>query len=114
MSTKTNTEILPEDQINLNQDQINLIELAFINQIPPEDAKFIQNIRKTSDKNNEPDTEDPFVVLSDYYIKKYGLDFGVVYLAAVTGGEEKYKEAKESIETSRAQQRIQNNTTRME
>ena len=39
-------EILPEDKIELTQDQKNLIELAFVKQVPPEDAEFIEKVQK--------------------------------------------------------------------
>lgn len=102
MTDKTKVEILPEDKIKLTQDQKNLIKLAFDKQVPPEDARFIEKVKTESKKG-----ENPFVKLSEYFTSKYGQDFGVIYLSAIMGGREKYKETVESIERLKASDRIE-------
>jgi len=98
-----NIEILPEDRIELTQDQKNLVELAFVKQVPPEDAGFIEKVQK------EPKGEkDPFTRLSEYFVNKYGFDFGTIFLAAIMGGEEKYQETVQVMEKSKAEVRIAN------
>ncbi len=101
MNDNTNIKILPEDKINLTQDQKNLIELAFIKQVPPEDARFMEKVQKEA----KSDT-DSFTRLSQYFNNKYGLDFGTIYLAAIMGGREKYNETVQLIEKSKAESRI--------
>ena len=96
--------ILSEDKIRLTQDQKNLIELAFIKQIPPEDAEFIEKVKKEA--RSSKDKMDTFTELSAYYTAKYGSEFGMVYLSAVMGGEEKYNETVASIEKMRAEERV--------
>jgi hypothetical protein len=96
-------EILPEDKIELTQDQKNLIELAFVKQVPPEDAEFIEKVQKEAKEE-----KDPFIRLSEYFVNKYGFDFGTIFLAAVMGGEEKYQETVQIIEKSNAETRINN------
>ncbi len=98
--------ILSEDKIRLNQDQKNLIELAFIKQIPPEDAEFIAKVQKEA--KTSKDKLDPFSELSGYYTAKYGNEFGMIYLSAVMGGEEKYSETVASIEKMKAEERVKN------
>ena len=96
-------EILPEDKIELTQDQKNLIELAFVKQVPPEDAEFIEKVQKEAKSE-----KDPFTRLSEYFVNKYGFDFGTIFLAAIMGGEEKYQETVQVIEKSKAKTRIAN------
>ena len=96
-------EILPEDKIELTQDQKNLIELAFVKQVPPEDVEFIEKVQKEAKEGKEP-----FIRLSEYFVNKYGFDFGTILLAAIMGGEEKYQETVQVIEKSKAKTRIAN------
>lgn len=104
MNDTTDIKILPEDKVKLNQDQKNLIQLAFDKQIPPEDARFIEKVQIESKNGGNP-----FARLSEYFTAKYGMDFGMIYLSAITGGKEKYKETIESIEKLRAKDRIKEN-----
>lgn len=104
MNTKSKLEILPEDKVKLTNDQKNLIELAFAKQVPPEDAEFMEKAQREAKRG-----EDPFTKLSEYFCGKYGLDFGLIYLSAIMGGEEKYKETVESIEQIKAFNRTQEN-----
>lgn len=97
-------KILSGDRIKLTQDQKNLIELAFDKQIPPEDAQFIEEVQIES-KNGG----DAFTRLSEYFTAKYGMDFGMIYLSAIMGGKDKYKETVESIERLKALDRIEKN-----
>ncbi len=102
MNDKTKVEILPEDKIELTQDQKNLIELAFEKQVPPEDARFIEKVQiETKNGGN------PFTKLSEYFTAKYGMDFGMIFLSAIMGGKEKYKETVDSIERLKALDRIE-------
>lgn len=101
MNYKTKIEISPEDKVKFTQDQKNLIELAFVKQVPPEDAKFMKQVQKEAKTG-----QDPFVRLSGYFTNKYGLDFGMIFLSAIMGGKEKYKETVESIEKLKASDRI--------
>ena len=103
MNNNTKVEILPEDKIQLTQEQKNLIELAFVKQLPPEDAKFIEKVQKEA-KNKV--AYDPYSRLSVYYINKYGSDFGMIYLSAIMGGAKKYKQTVNSIEKLKASERI--------
>ena len=103
MNDNTNVKILPEDRINLTQDQKNLIELAFIKQVPPEDAEFMENVQKEAKTDS-----DPYTQLNVYFTNKYGFDFGTIYLAAITGGKEKYEDVVLMIEKSKAEARIAN------
>ncbi len=105
MNNQTDVVILPEDKVQLTQEQKNLIELAFEKQLPSEDAEFIEKVQKEAVKNASQNTLDPFAELSGYYTTKYGRDFGMIYLAAITGGEQKYKEAVASIEKLKASDR---------
>jgi len=98
-----NIEILPEDRIELTQGQKNLIELAFVKQVPPEDAEFMEKVQKEAQPK-----KDSFVRLGEYFTDKYGYDFGTIYLAAITGGKDKYQEAVDMIEKSNAETRITN------
>lgn len=104
MNDTTEIKILPEDRVQLTQDQKNLIELAFAKQVKPEDARFIEKVQ-IGTKNDG----NPFAKLSEYFVTKYGMDFGMIYLSAITGGKEKYKETVESIEKLRAKDRIKRN-----
>ncbi len=104
MKNKIKIEILPGDRIKLTQDQKNLIELAFEKQIPPEDARFIEKGKIESKKG-----ETSFVKLSHYFMAKYGVEFGLIYLSAIMGGEKKYKEIVNLIERSNALSRIEKN-----
>ena len=96
-------EILPEDKIKLTQDQKNLIELAFVKQVPPEDAEFMEKVQKEAKSET-----DPFTRLSDYFVNKYSVDFGTIFLSAIMGGREKYNEMVQLIEESKAKTRIVN------
>lgn len=89
MNDKADVEILPEDKLQLTQEQQNLIELAFEKQVSPEDTEFIEKVQKETIKNASQNTLDPFAELSGYSTTKYGKDFGMIYLAAITGGEER-------------------------
>ncbi len=101
MSTKADNEILPEDKIQLNQDQENLITLAFAKQIPVDDAEFIEKIQK----QDRPSTG-AYIEIEEYFTKKYGEEFGRIFLATITGGEASYKNTIEKLEKERAQKRI--------
>lgn len=94
-------KILPEDKVRLTNDQKNLIELALVKQIPPEDAKYIQRVKNTGGSH------DSYPKLHAYYVKKYGADFGAIYLSALVWGENKYKETIKFIEKLRALERIE-------
>ena len=101
MKNKMNDiEILSEDKIVLTQNQINLVELAFIGQVPPEDVEFIKKVQKETKGGKEKLS--PFAELGGYYTAKYGIDFGMLYLAAVMGGEDQYKEVVAEHEQNRA------------
>jgi len=104
MKDTTDIVILPEDKIKLTQEQKNLIELAFEKQLPPDDAKFIEKVQIESKNGGNP-----FARLSEYFTAKYGLDFGMIYLSAIMGGEEKYKETINSIEKLRVSERLKRN-----
>lgn len=104
---KTNIKILPSDRISLTQDQKNLIELAFVKQIPPKDAEFIKKVQKETKSEIQPKGES-FAKLSKYFIKKYDIDFGMLLLAAVMGGKAQYSKTKKSIEELNAKKRIDN------
>lgn len=104
MNNRTKVKKLPEYKINLTQDQKNLIELAFDKQVPPEDATFIEKV-KVESKNGG----DSFDKLSQYFTAKYGMEFGIMYLSAIMGGKEKYKETVDSIERLKALDRIEKN-----
>ena len=80
MKDIADVKILPQDKIEFTQEQKNLIELAFAKQMPPEDAEFIEKAQK-EDKSGE----DSFVKLGAYFTKKYGANFGMIYLAAIMG-----------------------------
>ncbi len=101
MSDTQDLQILPEDRVQLTQDQKNLIELAFEKQVPPEDAEFIEKVQKEAQTGGNP-----FTRLSEYFTAKYGLDFGMILLSAIMGGREKYQETVDSIEKLRAQERV--------
>lgn len=104
MKSKTIHNILPEEKVRLTQEQKNLIELAFIKQLPPKDVKFIEKVKKQT-KSLESKL-DSFAQLSGYYAAKYGSEFGMIYLSAIMGGEEKYKETVVSVEQMRVKARI--------
>ncbi|HUQ85768.1 MAG TPA: hypothetical protein VM077_05565 [Candidatus Limnocylindrales bacterium] len=104
---KTKIKILPSDRISLTQDQKNLIELAFVKQIPPEDAKFLERVQKEAGGKIQPEGQS-FAKLSNYFIKKYDIEFGMLLLAAVMGGKDQYNITKKSIEELNAKKRIDN------
>ena len=104
MNDKTKIEILPEDRITLTQDQQNLIELALDKQVPPEDAHFIEKVQFETKNGGKP-----YAKLSEYFTTKYGMDFGMILLSAIMGGEKKYEETVESIERLKALDRIEKN-----
>ena len=104
MNNTIKVEILAEDKVKLTQDQKNLIELAFVKQIPPEDAEFLEKIQ-----NEDKDGGNSFTKLTKYFTAKYGLDFGMIFLSAIMGGKEKYEETIRSIEKLRAADRIKRN-----
>lgn len=101
MNVSTNIEILPEDRIKLTNDQKNLIVLAVEKQLPTEDAEFLETIQKDAQK-----IRDPYAKVKKYFTKKYGEVFGIIYLAAVNGGEESFQKTIHNIEESRALARI--------
>lgn len=103
MKDVTNIKILPEDKIKLTQDQKNLVELAFIKQVSPEDAELIEKVHKEAKSE-----ADSLTKLNKHFINKYGLDFGIIYLAAIMGGRKKYNETVQLIEKSKAEVRIGN------
>jgi len=104
MKTTSKIKILPEDKIKLTQDQKNLIELAFNKQIPPEDAQYIEKVQIESKQGGNS-----FAKLSEYFTSKYGQDFGMIFLSAIMGGKEKYRETVESIEKLKALDRTERN-----
>ncbi len=99
MNNTPKIEVLPEDKVVLTQEQKNLLELAFVKQIPPEDAKFIESVKNQT-------TENPFDKISEYFTSKYGQDFGVIYLSAITSGRDECAETIKFIENRRASERI--------
>lgn len=101
MNNQADIEIVPEDRVKLTNDQKNLIALALEKQLPIEDAEFLENIQK---KGVNP--TDSFVKIEKYFVTKYGLEFGKIYLAAITDGEDSCKAAINELETARAQERI--------
>jgi hypothetical protein len=102
MANDTKTiEILPEDEVKLTNDQQNLIELALAKQVPLEDAEFMEKIQKGS-----KDVTDAYSEISRHFAIKYGKVFGAIYLAAITDGEQGYKEAVRSREESKAKERM--------
>lgn len=101
MNDNTNVKILPEDRFKFTQEQKNLIELAFIKQVPPEDAEFMEKVQKEAKSE-----VDPFTRLSEYFTNKYGLDFGTIYLSAIMGGRKKYQETLRLIEKSKVEARV--------
>ena len=103
---KTPIKIISRDKVQLIQDQINLIELAFIGQIPPDDAEFIEKVQKYS-KRDTGGKKEVFPKLQSYFIEKYDLEFGMLFLAAIMGGDEQYKKTRKSIEALRAKERIE-------
>ncbi len=104
MSTST-IKITIEDRVKLTQDQINLIQLAFKKQIPPEDADFMERVQKDSIKKMKSQ-EQVFVQLSEHFVEKYGIEFGMLLLTAIIGGKVQYEVAKKSIERQKANERI--------
>ncbi|MDQ3099478.1 MAG: hypothetical protein M3Q44_07070 [bacterium] len=106
MKNKTDTEILPEDRVQLDQNQINLVQMAFLKQIPPEDSKFLENVKSDAKESNDSPNK-LFDRISAYFAKKYGVEFGVIFIAAIMGGEEKYLEAIDSVEKLRAFERVE-------
>jgi len=101
MNTKTTIEILPEDRVKLTNDQKNLIVLALEKQLPPEDANFLEKVKKES-----KEALSSFEKIDKYYILKYGPEFGKIYLSAITEGEEACKQTINDIEESNALKRI--------
>src|SRR5258708_3155510 len=101
MNDQEDINILPEDRIHLTNDQKNLITLALEKQLPPEDAKFLESEQKRS-----PKSTDSYTKINDYYVAKYGQDFGKVYLAAITGGEKECKEGIDTIERAKDKERL--------
>ena len=100
-----NIEILPEDRVKLTNDQQNLIELALAKQVPPEDADFLEKAQK--DSKNDTDS---FIIIHNYFVNKYGEEFGRIYLAATTYGEKGYSDTILSIETENARKRVKRQT----
>lgn len=78
-----------------------MIELAFGKQLPPEDADFLEKVQSEAQKT----ASDPYSEISRYFFAKYGVEFGRLYLAAITGGVEEYEEAVKEIERQRALKR---------
>lgn len=101
MNDTPDIEILPEDKVELTNDEKNLVELAFAKQLPPEDAEFLEKVHKDTKT-----ITDPYSEINRYLSTKYGVEFGRIYLAAITGGEEEYKEAVTEVEKRRALDRI--------
>lgn len=101
MNIKDDVEILPEDRVQLIADQKNLIALALEKQLPFEDAEFLEKVQKK-------DGRDSYAKINEYFARKYGSEFGEIYFAAITGGEEGCKEAIKAIERSRALEREKN------
>lgn len=99
MNTMDDVEILPEDQVKLTTDQKNLIALALEKQLPLEDAEFLEHVQKKSDAN-------AYAKIHNYFGKKYGEQFGEIFLATITRGEEGCKAAVNKLETARAQERM--------
>ena len=79
--------------------------LALEKQLPVEDTEFLESIQK-----NSKDITDPYVRINKYFTEKYGSEFGPIYLAAITGGEEKCTEVINNIEKSKAEVRIRKET----
>src|SRR5882762_8056423 len=95
MNNQANIEILPEDRVQLTNDQKNLIALALEKQLPFEDAEFLEKVQKKAGG-------DSYTKINEYFVTKYGSEFGKIFLATITGGEKSCKEAINTIEESRA------------
>lgn len=98
---KYDIEIQQEDRVKLTNDQKNLLTLALEKQLPVADAEFLEDVKKNTTENL-----DSYVVIKKYFTDKYGSLFGVIYLAAITDGEEGCKNAINDLETSNAEERI--------
>lgn len=98
MNNQADIEILPEDRVKLTTDQKNLLALALEKQLPFEDAEFLEEVQKKAGV-------DSYTKINTFLAKKYGSEFGEIYLATITGGEEGCKEAIDNIEKSRASER---------
>lgn len=103
MNNQADIEILPEDRVQLTTDQKNLIALALEKQLPFEDAEFLEKVQKKAGV-------DAYEKIHKYFDKKYGEQFGEIFLAAITSGEEGCKAAINKIETARAQERMRRET----
>lgn len=103
---KAQIKIMQRDKVKLTQDQLNLIELAFVGQVPPDDAEFLEKVQKDS-KKDTGGKEETFTKLQSYFIDKYDIEFGMLLLAAIMGGKEQYRKTKKSIEELRAKERIE-------
>jgi hypothetical protein len=101
MKSKANIEILPEDGIKLTQEQQNLIALALDKQLPVDDAEFLEGLQQSSQ-----DPTESFAEMSKYFVLKYGVDFGTIFLSAITHGESGYKQTIQAIEEDKAMVRI--------
>ncbi len=104
MSITDDVEILPEDRVKLTNDQKNLIALALEKQLPFEDAEFLENIQKKAENPTES-----YGKIEEYFVAKYDPEFGKIYLAAITDGEESCKEVITALEESRALERVRKN-----
>lgn len=96
-------EILPEDKVQLTQDQKNLIEMALEKQLPVEDAEFLERVQKSSKNPTQP-----YIEIHKFFALKYGVDFGTIYLSSITNGEAGYKQTIRAIEEDRAMERVGN------
>lgn len=67
----------------------------------PLDADFLEKVQ--SDTKTFPD---PYGEITGHFYTKYGAEFGRIYLAAITGGEEEYEEAIKEIEKQKALDRV--------
>lgn len=103
MTNQSDIEILPEDRVQLTTDQKNLIALAFEKQLPFEDAEFLEKVQKKTGV-------DSYTKIHEYFVTKYGSEFGEIFLATITGGEESCKEAISTLEQSRAFARMSKET----
>ena len=101
MNAKTNLEILPEDRVKLTKDQRNLITLALEKQLLPEDAEFLEAVKK-----NKLEIDNLYERIQKYYKKKYGSVFGEIYLSAIINGEDACVETINSIEKANALKRL--------
>lgn len=83
MNIQDDVEILPEDRVQLTTDQKNLIVLALEKQLPFEDAEFLEKVQKKA-------SSDSYTKINKYFVKSMDQEFGEIYLAAITGGEENH------------------------